>query len=216
MKGQVTIDFLFASVLVLSVATLLMALTIALSLSEVLQYVSFSAARSYFAADENENDQVIAAEIKAHLLLTNGLPFLRGALNNGWIKITGGPVGPDNPRAKNYNSYAQNLGVPSQSVGSPVGGPSSHSQFTGYQIKFEIPILGLKLPLLGQAVTPPDGQSGFQATVSSMLMREPTHSECVNYTNKSYDTILRRNPAFGEATSHSTLKNFVAINDNGC
>ena len=211
MKGQVTIDFLFASVLILSVTTLLMALTIALSLSEVLQYVSFSAARCYFAAAEKEEDQANAAEIKAHTLLTNGLPFLRGALSNGWIKISGGAINPNNPRAKNYNDYAQTLGVSSQSVNG-----SNRSQFIGYQIKFEIPILGLKLPLLGPAISPPEGKSGFEATVSSMLMREPTHSECTTYTNKSYDTIINKNSAFGRAKMNTTLTNFVAINDNGC
>jgi hypothetical protein len=206
-SGQVTIDFLFASVLILSVTTLMMALTIALSLSEILQYVSYSAARSYFAGDETESDQMTAAEKKASSLVSKGLPFLHNAIASKWIIITGGAINPGNPRAKNYNNYADSLGVPSQ---------GERTQFTGYQIKFQIPILGLKLPLLGPAIAPPDGQNGFSATVSSMLMREPSHSECVQYMNQIYDTLKNRNSTFGTTSSHTSLTTFSAILDNGC
>lgn len=205
-QGQVTLDFLFGSVLILTVSALLMVLTMALTFSEVMQYISFSAARSYFAADNTEQDQVAAAKLKADYLLSdNAIPFLKGALANGWITISGGRAG--NGRAKNYKTYADNLGVSSQVLQT-----QGVNQFVGYQIKFEIPILGMKLPLLASTISPPEGSKGFEATVSSFLMREPTRAECENYTNKAFEILLQKNTGFRKAN----FKGFRAINDNGC
>lgn len=201
-KGQITLDFLFGCVLIMGVSAILGALTFALTLTEVLQYVSFSAARNYFAGDVSPDLQTQAAQNKAASLLKS-LPFLQGATSAGWITI--GKQGADN-YSDIGNGYEPSLGVPadgSQAV--------RRDQFTGYQISFTLPILNIQLPLLGQVMTPPDGDS-FKGTVSSFLMREPSTNECIQYNKQIYN-LIQSHYSGGSAGGGS---GFVAIIDNGC
>src|SRR5471030_3294964 len=85
-RGQITLDFLFGCIMIIGVSALLGAITFALTLTEALQYVSFSAARNYFAGDLTIQDQTDAAGAKANLLLTK-LPFLSGARSAGWVTV---------------------------------------------------------------------------------------------------------------------------------
>ncbi len=201
-KGQLTLDFLFAIVLILGISTLLSALTFALTFTEIIQYVSYAGARSYLAGDTIPNNQIKAAEDKVTGLL-KALPFI-GAKD--WVQVT-------NRKADNFKSNYDGQGV-----------DVFRNQFTGYRIDFKLPILGLKIPLLGPAITPPGGgQTGaqpeeFKATVSSYLMREPTTDECMRYNNNILKALVNLNGAYGSALSNVSNgpENFVAINDNGC
>src|SRR6185369_17627606 len=85
-KGQLTLDFLFAVMLICGVCALLGALTFTLTLTEVVQYVTFSAARTYLAADMAPSDQSKEGNLKGTTLLQK-LPFLTGAVVSGWIKV---------------------------------------------------------------------------------------------------------------------------------
>jgi hypothetical protein len=198
-SGQLTLDFLFAAVLILGVSTLLGALTIVLTLTEILQYVSFSGARSYMAGNLTEELQQNAAKTKADFLVKK-LPFLSGAQANDWLKI-------QRREAGNYEGYRQALDVNER-----------RSQFVGYQIEFSLPLLGLKLPLLGPALDAEQG--GIRARVSSFLMREPSTEECLNFQRKVYQALIRRSPDFQRATSSPGVRvspdGFLPIVDNGC
>jgi len=199
-KGQLTLDFLFGCVLILGVSILLAALTFALTLTEVVQYVSFAGARAYFAADYSPVEQGQAANAKVAALLSS-LPFLMGAEKNKWIVLT--------------QRGADNFGASYRDA--DIHANPTHSQFTGYQIKFNLPIVNLKLPLLGDVLTPPGNAQGFSATVSSFLMREPTFTECQAYNNMIYQALTALDSGYSIATQYGTpAANFVAINDNGC
>ncbi len=52
--GFITIDFIFALITVFGLSTLLFALTFTLSVVEIVQYITFSSARSFYAAHLNK------------------------------------------------------------------------------------------------------------------------------------------------------------------
>jgi len=205
-SGQLTLDFLFSAILIFSVAVVLGAMTFALTLTEVIQYVSFSSARVYMAGDINQAAQEAAGASKAQRLL-KGLPFLSGAQQNGWITVSAKDGGPGN-----YQSYRNSIGVPGDN-NAPL--PGRMNQFVGYQLSFDIPILQPKLPLFGDVASPQDLRA-FR--VSSFLMREPTTEECMNYTNQAYQVLINLNSGYNTAASSSNMPptQFLAINDNGC
>lgn len=201
--GQLTMDFLFAATLILGVSALLGALTIALTLTEVLQYITYSAARSYMSGDGFPGEQTREGNEKAQTLLKK-LPFLAGAQRNGWIV----PARDAGQGAKDYDNYREALQI-----------PAKRSQFVGYQIDFTLPILGLKLPLLGKALESPDGPD-FKGRVSSFLLREPSTEECMYYLQSVYQALIRTNPAFQRVTTSPGVtvdpNGFSPIVDNGC
>lgn len=159
-KGALTLSFMFATALILGVTVLISAMTIALTLTEVLQYVSYAGARAYFAGHSDEGIQEDMAAEKVDDLL-GSLPFLTGAQSSQWIRVVG-------RRADDFESYAEQG-----------GSGTFRNRYVGYQIEFEIPLLNLKLPLLGAAIEPPGGT--FKTRVNSFLLREPTEAECQQF-----------------------------------
>lgn len=191
-SGQTTLDFLFASVLILGTTALIGALSMALTLSEVVQYLTFSASRSYFAGDKTKTQQVEAADKQVAQL--KKLPFLTAAISNEWVVLK--PRG-----AKDYSSYAQSKGA----------NLNDRNQFNGYQVELELPLLKIKIPLLGN-ITSQGDSNDVTLTVSSFLMREPTFDECVDFNNQAFQVLMKRNSNYQSAKG----VNFTAINDNGC
>lgn len=198
-SGQITLDFLFGAILIIGVSAILGAITFALTLTESLQYVSFSAARNFFAGDLTVQEQTNAAAVKANLLLSK-LPFLAGARNAGWLTVK--KASADN-FSDQGNGYEDSLG------GEADPAPFRRDQFTGFQIVFTLPILNVNIPLLGAVMQPPDGDS-FHGTVSSFLMREPSTDECMKYNQQIYNAIRKNFP--GDQSGGP----FISINDNGC
>ena len=129
-KGQITLDFLFGCVLIIGVSAILGAITFALTLSEAIQYVSFSADRNYFAGDLTIQDQSDAASVKANTLLTK-LPFLAGARNSGWITIKKATADNFSDRRKRIRElhWAPN----------PTRRPTDAINSAGFQIVFTLP-----------------------------------------------------------------------------
>ncbi len=197
-SGQLTLEFMLACVLIVTVSTLLGILTFTLSLTEVLQYVTFASARSYLAADLTLDEQVKAGQAKGDLLVKN-LPFLAGAQQSGWISI---PQNSSKVMSLDAGrTYADNIGADTL----------HHNQFEGFQIQFVVPILNVKLPFLNSAIQPPNGAQDFKATLSSFLTREPAFDECQRYLNAATATILGK---YSNCTACATAPTLIM--DNGC
>jgi hypothetical protein len=199
-SGQLTLEFMLAIILIVSISTVLGILTFTLSMTEVLQYVTFAGARSYMAADMTKDDQIDAGNDKVHLLLSS-LPFLTGAEASGWITVpkkTRGTIDTNSP-------YSQSLGASLE-----------HSQFEGYQLRFSVPILNIQIPFIRDVITPPPGSKDFGATLSSFLMREPSFMECQGYMNAVYKYLLLRGPYTIPSSGGSSSSGPVVIMDNGC
>jgi hypothetical protein len=200
-SGQLTLEFMLAVILIISVSTVLGILTFTLSMTEVLQYVTYAGARSYMAADMDKDTQKAAGEQKVHELLSS-LPFLTGAEASGWITAS----------KKTRGTMDTNSGYP-QSLGVSL----VHSQFEGYQLKMTVPILNIQIPFIGDVITPPNGAQDFGATLSSFLMREPAFVECQGYMTAAYQYLIQRGqyniPPASQGGGNATP---VVIMDNGC
>jgi hypothetical protein len=166
-----------------------------LTLVEVVQYLSFSGSRVYFAADMSEQIQNRAAENKVNTLLTS-TPLLNRALKAEWIEVRQGAHG-----AGNMDSYRNQIGASGE-----------RNSFVGYQISFNLPILGIQLPFFGMQMNPPEGQSSFSSRVSSFLLREPSFEECKMFFDNAYSQLIQKNSnAYSRGGGTP-----VVIMDNGC
>ncbi|MBK9293491.1 MAG: hypothetical protein IPM57_03465 [Oligoflexia bacterium] len=196
-SGQMTLGFLFATVLLIGTAMLISALTMAFTFTEVIQYISFSGSRAYLSADVDVQTQQQAAQAQV-LNLLKKLPFISGARENGWILVQ--PQG-----ANDYKNYATARGA----------NPDPRNQFLGYQLIVALPLLTFKIPLLSAAVTPPADEENVTVTISSFLGREPTQQECEAFNNGAYQALLQK-PAYQQATGRVSAESYEAVNDNGC
>src|ERR1700761_6449685 len=85
-NGQMTIDFIFGLVLMAGFAAVLFALSFTLSVSEIAQYVTFAAARNYYAGNLTLNDQVTAGKAKYASLLGN--KAIKPLFSGNWFSLS--------------------------------------------------------------------------------------------------------------------------------
>ncbi len=151
-KGLLTLDFLFASVMIFAFSAILFSFAMTLSVVEVVQYVSYAAARNYNLGHLDEDRQKERARQKFNQLISN--PAIVPMLNNGWFTV--GEVQIDD-----FNDEYQ-------------PNPDSDN-FVGVRIPFSAPILYKRIPMLG---TTGSDQDSFRTNIQSFLAREPSFREC--------------------------------------
>ena len=201
-RGIITVDFVFALVIGFGMSALLFAMTMTLSVVEITQYISFSAARSYAAAQKNPADQDVAARTKYDRLINN--PTFSAFFQNGWfqispkssIEIRGGATDDQNQGSfsRDYPSVSPNREI-----------------FMGVRTKLTSKVLSLKLPLVGQTS---EDEDGFSTRVISILIREPTQDECQNLIKARYSAIMSLDKRYQIYSNHQS--DYVAMEDNGC
>ena len=153
-KGILTIDFIFASLLVFAFSAILFSFAFTFSVAEVVQYISFATARNYNQAHLNEAAQRERGEQKFNELVAN--PAVAALVTAGWFRIGDLQLG-------DFNSeYPGDNGLDS-------------ANFIGARIPFSAPILYKRLPLVGATGNDPEG---FTANINSYVAREPTFEEC--------------------------------------
>jgi hypothetical protein len=195
-RGQAVVNFIFAAVLILSTASLLMCISVALAVTEVIQYVSFSGSRAYFAADYDVSTQQANATSKMRSLISS-IPVINRA-QNGWIEIKA----LDNA-ARNYR-------------GDYDGGGERHPNYHGVEISFDLKILKFRIPFVNSALDY-NGEESPTATVSSLLGREPTFVECKDQMSKILDSVVRKQGAYARMRRKGVQEGqFKPILDNGC
>ncbi len=159
-KGILTLDFIFASMLVFGLSAIIFSFGMTLSVVEVVQYISFASARNYSLAHLDEEMQRERGTQKYQELVTN--PAIRPILENGWFAVE--PV------------------IISDFNGEYNPDPSYESDnFIGARIPFSAPILYKRIPLIGTTASDPEG---FTANIQSFLAREPTFRECQSFVNQ--------------------------------
>lgn len=196
-RGLLTLDFIFALCIALGFAVVFFAVSITLSMTEIAQYVSYSVARSYSAANENQQAQEQLGRDKFKELTDR--PILKTLLSLEWFKL--GPV-----VVGDFNSDYYPVQPPDPSVDSET--------FTGARVPFVANILKLHIPFLGDTAT--DTNTG-RANISSYLLREVSTAECRDNFNKArYDKI--RQLKFEGTTPYANTPPSSAklITDNGC
>ncbi len=199
-QGIITLDFIFAFTLVMGMTIIFLGLTLSLTVSEVVQYISFSAARSYMASNFNRDAQYQEAEQKYQNLISD--PAVKTLFSGSWFSIDG-KLSPGKD-VGNFNS-----------VYNPSDDDRSNT-FEGVRLSFDAKVLQYNLPLFGSTYTNGDG---FTCFIGSYLMREPTQSECEAFNKQRYARLLNLQDSTGQIYAGGTAKAWVGyfvISDNGC
>jgi hypothetical protein len=157
-KGFITLDFVFASLLIFGLSSVIFSFGMTLSIVEVVQYMSFASARQYNLAHLDEPNQRQRAEAHYQNLISN--PIFRPLVENGWFEVGQVQLGDHNDLFEPEAGY---------------------DNFWGARIPFSAPILYKRIPFVG---TTGQDRNAFQTTVQSFLAREPTFVECRDFMDQ--------------------------------
>ncbi|MBE8162912.1 MAG: hypothetical protein HAW63_02875 [Bdellovibrionaceae bacterium] len=191
-KGMISVDYLFSFLIVMGLTYLILALSFTLSFIEITQYITFSAARSYYASHTSEKMQRQRAELQYNTLKTH--PVWSHFFNNknlAWFKIA--------PSTEIIISGSQNQQYTTHALGQV-------QMFTGASTPFVSKLLAFNLPLIGRTQSEGEEESGFKTKVSSFLGREPSTKECQDFQKE-------RSKKLKSLCGNCTVVN---LSDNGC
>lgn len=197
-RGMISAEFIFALVLCVGLCIVLFSLNFTLSMAEVAQYIAFSSARAHAAGHVDQGKQEQLAQEKFNTLINN--PVLKPLFNNagGWFQLKGFEIrgGGNSGDFNNDYSYEEDR-VPQ----------------IGVRFNFHPKILNLKIPFLGS--TSEDGE-GFSATITGLLIREPTQKECWELQIKErYKAIMNLDPRY-KVLGSAGINKYNPMEDNGC
>lgn len=199
-RGMITVDFLFAIVLILGFTGLLFVVSFTLSVASVVQYITFAAARNYAVAAVDIDSQTTRAQLKYKELISN--PVFKPLFSNGWYKV---------------NAEA-NIGDHTKIISAYTEPAAQKNQFWGVGTDFVAKVLDFHIPYFGSTAPESDGSgSGFKTYMGSYLGREPTTNECIDFTAKRWEAIrnLEVQGAAGYSTGTST-QGYFPMTDDGC
>jgi hypothetical protein len=200
-SGFITMDFLFAFVLVMAFSALLFALTLTLTVAEVTQYITYAAARNYVAAHQSEIQQNAQATQKFNNLVGNSV--FKPLYSNNWFIID---------KAPNVGHLSTTLFPAYQQPG-----PGDPDLFWGVGVNFTAKILDFQVPFYGSTAPDSNQGSGFKTFIASYLSREPTFDECYNFMQQRWNQIRTLTVSGGAPYSTDTTDNSAfPITDNGC
>lgn len=200
-RGIMTVDFIFGMVLVLGFTVLLFSLSMTLTMVEVTQYITFSAARNYGFANISQAEQESAGAQKFGQLISH--PTFAPMYRNGWFVLQEQPdIG---HIGSQFPEYEANLSDKNMFHG--VG-----TQFTAKMLDFKIPFYGSTSNIDG------GGESGFKSYIASYTWREVTDQECNDFEIARWPAIaaLRSQTGGSGYATHSSLAKAFPIPDNGC
>lgn len=204
-SGLITIDYLFALVLVAGFTFIIFALSMTLTMTEVVQYITFSSARNYYAGHIESEEQRTQAILKFNELTNNGV--VSPLLNSGWFSLDRSRMAIDTNIPEKKSDLSDYQQEPDRNL------------FHGTVVWFTANILEFNLPFYGSTVNDDlRGGNEFGAYIGSYLGREVTHEECENFLVNRWDFFQRLST--GGASQYSEARDgerfYVAIADNGC
>lgn len=171
-RGFITVDFIFAIVMVLGFTALLFVMTFSLMVSSVTQYITFASARNYVVAHLDEASQEKRATEKYQQLISNKV--FKPLYSNGWFKVDADPtIGDQTKVIPGFQDATQGV-----------------NEFWGVGTHFVAPILDFQIPFFGSTVPGGDGQGlGFTTYIGSYLGREPSADECIQLIQVRWEAI---------------------------
>jgi len=205
-RGILTLDFIFALMLGMGFTIVFFAITLTLSHVEVAQYLSFSVARTAYAAHETRSLQISLGNEKYNQLRNR--PIFKAIFNKGWFTIPQQPAF-GNPLT-GFNAEYQT-------------DPNEDSEnFIGARLTVRARILEFNSPFLGSTTTKPETGT---ANVQTFLGREVSTQECrENFNRQRWTHIITLRVGNGGATPYQAVGNqpgapaqaVALITDNGC
>jgi hypothetical protein len=205
-RGAITVDYLFAFFLVSGFSLAILTFSTAMSMVEVVQYMTFASARNYFAGNISEPKQQEAAVRKFMQLKAN--PTVAPLLESGWFSV------PEDSLIVRSRIWE----IPDFKDYEPA--PGDEDLFHGAVVTFHAHILNFQVPFFGSTKKSDatGGDEGFVTNISSFLGREPSFEECAEFNRARWEKIKQLTNKSG-AASYSEAQNdsaYVYINDNGC
>lgn len=194
--GFVTMDFIFAVVITFGMSIVLFGMTYTLSVIEVTQYVTYSAARAQAAGNKDKDAQVEEARNRYTKLLKD--PRIGSTYSTGWFEIS--PVAQLDVRSGETN-FGQDY--PTTGVEREV--------YAGVRTNLHARILEMKLPLLGQLAE----EDSMTLRVNSFLIREPSAQECRDFMRQKADAVWNLDGGRFSSFRPPSTPNQV-WEDNGC
>lgn len=198
-RGVITLDFIFSFMLVMGLVIIFFGITLTLSVIQVVQYISFSTARTYYAGNFDNDHQLSLAAQKYEALKND--PRVSTLFSSGWFQIDAHLT---NKQAGNFNGQYN-----------PKDDDRSNT-FEGVQLNFEAKILEYRIPIFGATYTQEDG---FVTKIGSYLMREPNVDECENFNRQRFSRLLSiddSNARIYASGVHPTKDSYKIMSDNGC
>ena len=211
--GFIIADFLFALVLVISCGILIFGLTFSLATIEIGQYIVWSTARNYSAANTNP----LAAEKQAKLKfanLTAQFPLLTGNGSSGtpWVTIENLLVG---DLAKIDSDLSSKLGAEKENKDNA---KEFRQPWIGAKADLKLNLLlGFKIPFLGSVVDP-SKEDSFTFPIRAFILRHPSQNECTSFYSQRYTEGIQKitGEKFSAADIPDGTAKYVPIEDNGC
>ncbi len=216
-SGFIVADFLFAIVMVVTCGILVFALTFSLATVEISQYIVWSTARNFSAANLNEQEARSQAQKKFDALAAK-FPLIsgRGATGTPWFTLSPVVIGDlakiDSDLASVLNSKGDKLNKDlSQQMRQPWIGAKSD-----LELKL---ISNLRVPFLGSVTA---DKKDFTFPIRAFVLRHPSQDECYSFFSKEkrYDLGIQKLDS-SDAEDRKLAPNedaskYVAIEDNGC
>lgn len=190
-RGFITLDFLIAFVLVMGFTSILAALTVTLTVVEVIQYTSFATARNFSVSHIDTDAQVEYANQTYQRLYNN--PAVASLFRNGWFEIS------EEPQIGNFIDD-----FPASDTESGV--------YFGARVRLNSKVLAFEIPFFG-STTNDETEEGFQTALSSYVGKEPTQAECQQFSQNRLEWTRSLN---GTRFSETDSSNARAFMDNGC
>lgn len=194
-RGLLSVDYLFSFVMVFGFTLLLLAISLSLSVVEVAQYISFSAARAYYASHFDEQKQKALGQAKLNELLSH--QAVKALYQkSGLFTIT----------QKRVDRHDDKWQLKQSDRDEEI------NLFQGAELELNLKALNFSLPGLGS--TSREGQ-GFKARVASYLSREPTYQECRDFIQQRWQKIQHA-IVQDQNIKFITPPHYTGIIDNGC
>lgn len=203
--GQMTLDFIFAFVLVMGLTGILFSLSLSLTVSSITQYITYASARNYFASHITTQIQYTKATEKFTEL--RNTPAFSTLFNGDWFEVS--PVVPPQNNQmiiQRYPEYNTSGEVVNKFMG--VG-----ADLTARMLDFRIPFFGS---------TNPESQSkgdGFNAFLASYMPVEVSQTLCRKFLENKWKAIRKLNTggnASYETNTSDAEKTYFPLFDNGC
>ncbi len=184
--GALTLDFLFALVIVMGMTCAFGIFTFALSIVETAQYAAFASSRAYFAGNISQKQQKAYAEAKFNQLLSKDK--LRLFLRPSWVGLK-----------PNWADFGPMYNV-----------QDTRDVFEGTRVEVNLKILAFSIPLLGTA----SKDAAYTTVITSFLGREVSDDECLQFNSERFKNIQKLSPSF--SNNVIIEKDYATISDNGC
>lgn len=186
-EGFISLDFIFSTILFGAFVSIFVGFAILFSVVEVVQYATFSSARSFSLSHRDNQAQRQLGEEKFVQITSSNT--LRSVLQNGWFEVDAVQLGDFNPEMATDKDRS-----------------SDAETFVGARVNFSAPILFKRYPLMGQTG---EDRDSFFARVQSFTGREPTQEECRQFGNQRIQAIQSRYSVTDPNAYHN-------LTDNGC